>query len=38
VVVLDSDVARVFKDSKQVNALLRATIASFEKSRSKKAG
>ena len=36
VVVLNSDVARVFQDSKQVNALLRATIAAVEKPRSKR--
>ena len=38
VVVLDSDVAKVFKDARQVNALLRATIAAVEKPRSKRAG
>jgi len=38
VVVLDSDVAKVFRDAKQVNALLRATIAAVEKPRSKRAG
>ena len=37
VVVLDSDVAKVFRDAKQVNALLRATIAAVEKPRSKRA-
>lgn len=38
VVVLDSDVAKVFRDAKQVNALLRATIAAVEKPRSKRTG
>jgi hypothetical protein len=33
VVVLDSDVAEVFHDPKQVNALLRATIAAVKKRR-----
>ena len=37
-VVLEPDVARVFKDAKRVNALLRATIAAVEKPRSKRAG
>ena len=36
--VLDSDVAKVFRDSKRVNALLRAAIAALEKRRSRKAG
>ncbi len=31
VVVLNSDVAKVFADSKRVNALLRATIAALRK-------
>ncbi len=34
VVVLDPDVARVFRDSKKVNALLRATIAAVRGPRS----
>lgn len=38
VVVLDADVARVFRDSKRVNALLRATIAAVRGPRSPKAG
>ena len=38
VVVLDPDVAKVFKDPKKVNALLRATIVATEKPRSKRAG
>ena len=38
VVVLDPDVAKVFRDSKRVNALLRATIAAVEKGRSRRAG
>ena len=38
VVVLDPDVAKVFRDAKQVNALLRATIAAVEKPRSRQAG
>jgi len=38
VVVLDSDVAKVFRDATQVNTLLRATIAAVEKPRSKRAG
>lgn len=38
VVVLDSDVAEVFNDSKRVNSLLRATIAAVEKPRSRRAG
>jgi hypothetical protein len=37
VVVLDADVAKVFRDAKQVNALLRATIVAVEKPRSKRA-
>jgi len=38
VVVLDSDVAEVFRDPKRVNALLRATIAAIEKRKSRRAG
>ena len=38
IVVLDPDVAKVFRDAKQVNALLRATIAAVEKPRSKRVG
>lgn len=38
VVVLDSDVADVFRDPKRVNSLLRATIAAVERSRSRRAG
>lgn len=38
VVVLDADVAKVFRDSKRVNALLRATIAAVNRSRTRKAG
>ena len=38
VVVLDSDVAKVFRDSKRVNSFLRATIAASKKKNSKKAG
>jgi hypothetical protein len=38
VVVLDSDVAEVFRDSKQVNGLLRATIAAVNKPRRRKVG
>ena len=38
VVVLDSDVAKVFRDPKGVNSLLRATIAALKKRGSKKAG
>ena len=38
VVVLDSDVAKVFRDPKQVNSLLRATIAAVEKPRSRRTG
>ena len=36
VVLLDPDVARVFRDSRRVNALLRATIAAVGTSRSRK--
>lgn len=38
VVVLDSDVAKVFRDPERVNTLLRATIAALKKKRSRKAG
>ncbi|MBZ5637590.1 MAG: hypothetical protein LAO51_02410 [Acidobacteriia bacterium] len=38
VVVLDADVAKVFRDSKRVNSLLRATIAAVEKRPSRRAG
>ena len=38
VVVLDSDVAAVFRDGKRVNSLLRATIAAVEKRSSRRAG
>lgn len=38
VVILDSDVAAVFRDPKQVNALLRATIAAVQKRRRGRAG
>jgi len=38
VVVLDADVARVFRDPKRVNTLLRATISALEKKGSRKAG
>ena len=38
VVVLDPDVAEVFRDSKRVNSLLRATIAAVEKPRARRAG
>lgn len=38
VVVLDSDVAKVFRDPKRVNSLLRATIAARKKKSSRKAG
>ena len=38
IVVLDSDVAEVFRDPKRVNALLRAMIAAVEKRRSRRAG
>ena len=37
VVVLDPDVAKVFRDSRRVNALLRATIAAVEKPRPRRA-
>ncbi|MBI3447347.1 MAG: hypothetical protein HY049_00290 [Acidobacteria bacterium] len=38
VVVLDSDVAKVFRDPRRVNALLRAAIAAVEKRGSRRAG
>jgi hypothetical protein len=38
VIVLDPDVAKVFHDSRRVNALLRATIAAVEKPRPRRAG
>lgn len=38
VVVLDPDVAKVFRDAKQVNSLLRATIAAVEKPHSRRTG
>jgi uncharacterized protein (DUF4415 family) len=38
VIVLDPDVAKVFRDSKKVNDLLRATIAAVEKPRRRRAG
>ena len=38
VVVLDSDVAKVFRDPKRVNGLLRATIAALKRKKSKRAG
>jgi len=38
VIVLDSDVAEVFRESKPVNALLRATIAAVKKRRPRRAG
>jgi hypothetical protein len=38
VVVLDPDVAQIFTDPQQVNALLRATIAAVETGRSRRAG
>ena len=38
VVVLDPDVAAVFRDPKRVNSLLRATIAAVEKPRSRRVG
>ena len=38
VVVLDSDVAEVFRDPKRVNSLLRATIAAVDKGRKRRAG
>jgi len=34
VVVLDPDVAKVFRDAKQLNSLLRATLTAVEKPRS----
>jgi uncharacterized protein (DUF4415 family) len=37
VVVLDPDVAEVFRDPRRVNALLRATIAALDKRRSRRA-
>lgn len=38
VVILDSDVAEVFRDPKQVNALLRAAMAAIEKPRTRRTG
>jgi len=38
VVVLDADVAAVFRDPKRVNALLRAAIAALEKKPPRRAG
>lgn len=38
VVVLDEDVATVFRDPERVNSLLRATIAAVDKPRSRRAG
>jgi hypothetical protein len=38
VVVLDPDVAKVFRDSKRVNELLRATIQAVGKPRSRRTG
>lgn len=38
VVVLDPDVAAVFRDPKRVNSLLRATIAALKKPGSRRAG
>ena len=38
VVVLDPDVAAVFRDPKKVNSLLRATIAALKKPGSRRAG
>jgi hypothetical protein len=38
VVVLDPDVAAVFRDPKGVNSLLRATIAALKKQGSRRAG
>jgi len=38
VVVLDADVAEVFRDPKRVNSLLRATIAAVDKRRTRRAG
>jgi hypothetical protein len=37
-VVLDPDVAKVFKDPKRVNAFLRAAIAATEKPRTRRTG
>ena len=37
VIVLDPDVAKVFRDSRRVNALLRATIEATEKRRPRRA-
>jgi hypothetical protein len=37
-VVLDADVAAVFRDPKRVNALLRAAIAALEKKPPRRAG
>ncbi len=38
VIVLDPDVAKVFRDARRVNALLRATIAAVEKPGPRRAG
>lgn len=38
VVVLDSDVAEVFRDPKRVNSLLRATIAAVDSRRTRSGG
>lgn len=38
VVVLDADVAKIFTDSKRINALLRAASAAVDKPRTRKAG
>ena len=38
VVVLDSDVAKVFRDPERINSLLRATIAAMKKPRSRQLG
>jgi len=38
VVVLDADVAKVFRDPKRVNTLLRATIAAIKKRGSRRTG
>jgi len=38
VVILDSDVAKVFRDSKRVNRLLRAAITARKRRGSRKAG
>lgn len=38
VIVLDRDVSEVFRDSKQVNSLLRAMIVAVQKRGSKQAG